>query len=135
MSWGFRGWTKIWTEQVDESKADIERAIRLSPFDSWSPLYAIGMAFILTDADRADEALPWAQKAVQDASHWAPCYRMLAAALAHLGRIEEARAVIGQCLELDPALTLSRFAAAAPFKGGPKFDRFLDDLRKAGLPE
>ncbi len=135
MAWGFRGWANAWAEHVEEAKADFERAIRLSPFDSWSPLYAIGMAFVLTDADRAEEALPWAQKAVQEAPEWAPTHRNLAAALAHLGRTGEARAAMRRSLELDPDWTVSRLAAVAPHKGGPKFDRFLDDLRKAGLPE
>ena len=29
MSWGFRGWTKIWTEQVDESKDGVSRRLCL----------------------------------------------------------------------------------------------------------
>jgi len=64
---------------------------------------------------------------------------VLAAALAHLGKLEEAQSAVQAGLALDPAFTLRRFRANAP-SDDPTFlaqrERvYYDALRKAGVPE
>jgi hypothetical protein len=62
----------------------------------------------------------------------------LAAALAHLGRLDEARAAAQAGLALSPAFTISRHHANAP-SDNPTYlaqrERFYDGMRKAGVPE
>ena len=53
----------------------------------------------------------------------------LAAALANLGRLEEAQSEVKAGLALDPGFTISRFQTGGG--GGPP----LDGMRKAGVPE
>ena len=57
-----------------------------------------------------------------------------AAALGHLGRIDEARIEIDKILALHPIATLAR-ARHASFRYEWMYDLYLDGLRKAGLPE
>ena len=62
----------------------------------------------------------------------------LAAALAHLGRLDEARAATKAGLALDPTFTICRFRAGAS-SDNPTYlaqrERISDGMRKAGVPE
>jgi adenylate cyclase len=62
-----------------------------------------------------------------------PAYRFRAAALAQLGRTDEAAALIRQLLKIQPNATVSRTTRLA---WNPAATAILvDGLRKAGLPE
>ena len=63
--------------------------------------------------------------------------RQLAAAYVGLGKIDEARAVIAEFLENDPDYTLAkvRLNFEGRFTDGKQLERFINDLRTAGLPE
>jgi hypothetical protein len=62
----------------------------------------------------------------------------LAAALAHLGRLSEARSAAQAGLALNPTFTIAR-ARAAPPSDNPIYlaqrERIYDGMRKAGVPE
>jgi hypothetical protein len=62
----------------------------------------------------------------------------LAAALAALGQLEEARTAAKAGLSLDPTFTVSRLRARAP-SDNPTYlgqrERIYDGIRKAGVPE
>ena len=60
---------------------------------------------------------------------------MLAAALAHLGQLEEARAAVAAALEAKPDLTLAYLEKTLPTKQPDGLAPYLDGLRLAGLPE
>ena len=58
----------------------------------------------------------------------------LAAPLAKLGRLDEARATAARLLALDPGFTISRWSAAVGI--APHIsDAVTDAMRLAGLPE
>jgi hypothetical protein len=62
----------------------------------------------------------------------------LAAALARLGQIEEARAAAQHGLALDSTFTIARFRAGASSDRSTflaQRERIYDDIRKAGIPE
>ena len=54
-----------------------------------------------------------------------------------MGRLEEARAVITKFLENDPGYTIEklRLSLAEKFRDPNDAELWIDDLRKAGLPE
>jgi tetratricopeptide (TPR) repeat protein len=62
----------------------------------------------------------------------------LAAALAHLGRLEEARSAVQAGLALHPAFTLRRYRTN-PYSDNPTYlaqrERIYEGMRKAGVPE
>jgi adenylate cyclase len=60
----------------------------------------------------------------------------LAANLAQLGRLDEARAEAAAILRIDPKYTIDGTQRQlALFKRTEDVEHFLDGLRKAGLPE
>lgn len=60
---------------------------------------------------------------------------ILAAVLVRLGRIEEARAVIAAFREQEPDFTLATMEQRHTFQNRTYIERFMEDLRTAGLPE
>jgi hypothetical protein len=58
------------------------------------------------------------------------------ASCAHLGRLQEAQQWLARLLEVDPGLTISWLKAyATTFLPPETVAVYLEDLRKAGLPE
>ncbi len=60
-------------------------------------------------------------------------HRLLAAAYGQIGRIEDAEWEVGEVLTLQPAFSLKAERARAAYIN-PGLDRYIDGLRKAGLP-
>jgi adenylate cyclase len=60
---------------------------------------------------------------------------LLAATLGQMGRIEEARDAWREALIINPAYSLEQRRNVLPFKNPADFDRIVEGLRKAGLPE
>ena len=111
-----------------------ERGMRLSPFDPWAfaAFDAQAMSHLLRG--RYEEARRAAYKSVQANPAHSITYVQLAAALAKLGRLKEARAAAVRVLELHPTFRSSRQFAGV--NCAPALAESLGDaLRAAGLPE
>lgn len=61
-------------------------------------------------------------------------HRNLAAVYVRLGRLEEARVEVLKLLKKNPHYTL-KMENLRPYKDSAQRDRFINDLRKAGVPE
>ena len=85
-------------------------------------------------ARRFDDSVQWGRRAVAAAPGANIARTTVAAALAHLGRIDEARAEIVWLLKYQPNATLARQRLAS-FSHDWMYDLYLDGLRAAGLPE
>jgi TolB-like protein len=85
-----------------------ERAIRLSPFDPWvfAAFHSITLGHF--HRGRYQEALAAATKAVHSNAAHSISYMLLAASLAGLGRLQEAKAAAVRVLELQPTFRYSR---------------------------
>jgi Flp pilus assembly protein TadD len=80
------------------------------------------------------------RRAIEANRNYPPAYFNLAAALAQLGRLDEARSTARTLLALDPNFTISRARAAwTAMSDDPRclagVERQLYGLRKAGMPE
>ncbi len=122
--------------RLDEAKEALEMAERLSPRDPilWASTVVRSLACILSRD--YEEALKWARKTIRNPrskGYWPQA--ALAASLAHLGRMEEARAAVAAALEAMPELSLSYLAKTLPTREPGGLDPYLEGLRKAGLPE
>ncbi len=60
---------------------------------------------------------------------------LLAASLGHMGLIDEAREAWGELLRVNPAYSLEQRRNVLPYKNPTDFERIVEGLRKAGLPE
>ena len=58
-----------------------------------------------------------------------------AAALAHLGRADEARAALARVHAINPAFSAKFIDTVLPIRNPVDRDHYVDGLRKAGLPE
>lgn len=116
----------------------VELAVRGREFVPAGPLrqtvlFAGALACI--HARRDADAVAWADAANALDPRFVNTLRIRAAGLAHLGRIDEARATVARVLGIDPGETLSRSNAVNPLREFPGFVRFVEGLRMAGLPE
>ena len=111
-----------------------ERALRFSPFDRLNHLsyHALAIAHFLRG--RYEEAAHAARRSVQSIPSSSISRSVLTAALAKLGRIEEAKAVALQVLALDiPSFSAARFCAAMGLPT-PLAEPMTDAWTTAGLP-
>ncbi len=123
-----------WAGEAEKAIAWSERGMRLSPFDPWAfaAFDAQAMSHLLRG--RYDEACHAAHRSVQANPAHSITYVQLAAALAKLGRHEEARRAAARVLELHPTFRFGRQFAGV--NCAPELAEVLGGaLRSAGLPE
>jgi TolB-like protein len=122
--------------RADEAIQNLEMAIRLSPKDplQWVTFFAVGMAHF--SEGRYDAAADWARRSLQwKRTNNTLAYPLLAASYAHLGRIEEARAMLEEQLRIQPQFSDSMLRAFYSTADPDVLGRYIDGLRMAGLPE
>jgi TolB-like protein len=123
-----------WAGEAERAIEWSERGMRLSPFDSWTWAAFDAQAMSHLVRGRYEEACRAAYKSVQANPAHSITYVQLAAALAKLGRLDEARAAAARVLELQPAFRYSRQFAGV--NCAPALAEALAGaLRSAGLPE
>jgi TolB-like protein/Flp pilus assembly protein TadD len=135
-SWNASGWVRMYLGESASAIEHFERAMRLSPLDPLTYFASTGMAFAHAFAGRYDEAISWATKALHEQPNWTTALRVAAIANALSDRMVEARAAVACLREVDPALRLGNVdRVAPPFRRAEDRVRFIESLRKAGLPE
>jgi adenylate cyclase len=136
LGWMVRGFVYVvGRNQPEPAIKSLERALRLSPFDPLGFLNATWLAHAHLAARRLETAIEWADRALHSQPRVIVAVRAKIIALAHLGRLDEARAELDRMLALYPGLTIAGFRpTTAAFD--PEFVEFaLAGLRLAGLPE
>jgi hypothetical protein len=77
----------------------------------------------------------WAAKTIEVLPEFPAGWRYLVASLAHLGRMDEAIAAKDQLLRILPHESLGLVRTVLPWDNADFMQRFIDGLRKAGVPE
>jgi adenylate cyclase len=131
---GFSAVTRAWRGESAIAIQQAEQALRLSPFDPLSNIRHMAIAIAHFVAGRFEEAAAAANRAAQALPRFSPPYWMRAAALASLGRIDEAEAVAQQLLEVQPQFTIGSITSA-PFANREILAALGNALRRVGLPE
>jgi TolB-like protein/Flp pilus assembly protein TadD len=134
------GIAKVLLGRSAETEPHINEALRLSPRDTiaYRWMVWVGVAKVHLNADA--EALVWLRRGLDANRNYAFAHFNLAAALARLGELGEARATVQAALTLDPSFTISRFREAANARSdNPTFrvgrERTVEGMRLAGVPE
>lgn len=117
----------------DEAVAPLSEALRLSPRDQFNWLWHYLMGFALFVAGRYEEALAWADTSLRENSGVPGAYRVRAVCLSQLGRIDEAKAALGEFLRLSPDATVTSTMAQVPLKRPEDIKRYINALKQAGL--
>jgi tetratricopeptide (TPR) repeat protein len=131
---------KIYIGRAEQTEAHTNEALRLSPHDTNAYVWmsVAGWAKLLLGRD--DEAASLLQRAIEINRNNPMGYFWLAAALAHLGRLNEAHAAAQAGLARSPTLTIARYVKLGLERWGENVylaqrERLRDGMRKAGVPE
>jgi TolB-like protein len=114
--------------QSEEAVALLEKAMQLNPFYPDQYLWHLAGAYY--NLYRYDEAI----RAVQRMQNPTEGRRVLAASLAQLGRLYEARQEAEKVLKAHPNFTVERWASVVPDRLESDVAHFVEGLKKAGLP-
>jgi len=130
-----RGHIHALRNQPEAAIEAIERARRLSPFDPYTSFYSVDIAIAHLAARRFEQAIEWADRALHDLPRLVGVMRVKVAALAHLGRLDEARLELSRVLAIYPKLTIAGLREYAHFMAPEVLELQVTGLRLAGLPE
>ncbi len=132
-----RGYVLTLNGRAEEALDEYDEALRLSPRDpiAFGMMTMRSVALILLR--RHEEAVEWARRSQRQPGAaqvgWPHAHE--ATALAHLGRVDEARAALALSLAIHPTFSVSFIDAVLPFRNPADRDHYVDGLCKAGLPE
>jgi TolB-like protein len=132
------GLAKYFIGLGERTEAHISEALRLSPRDTFAFrwLFFGGVAKLHLGADT--DAVAWLRRSIEANRSYPLAHFVLAAALALLGELDQARAAAQAGLTLDPTFTIRRFRVNTP-SNHPTFlaarQRVYEGMRTAGVPE
>ena len=131
------GWAKYLLGRGEETQGHIYEALRLSPRDIWifQWMNIAGLAKLQLGAE--EDAVAWFRRSIEANRNQPMAHFLLAATLARLGELDEARASAEAGLALNPDFTVRRFNN--PLSDNPTFlagaERICEGMRLAGIPE
>jgi tetratricopeptide (TPR) repeat protein len=136
----FIGLGKIFIGRAEEAEAHVGEALRLSPRDTNAHTWKSFAGTAKTILGSYEQAATWFRRATEANRNYPTPYFLLAAALAYLGRLDEARSAVKAGLALNPTFAISRARASwTAMSDDPTYlaqlEPILDGLRKAGVPE
>ncbi|MGA2794825.1 MAG: adenylate/guanylate cyclase domain-containing protein [Roseiarcus sp.] len=132
------GLWKAFVGRSEETEAHVREALRLSPRDPWaySWMHMAGTALLLLG--RPNDATAWLRRSIEANRNFPNSHFFLAAALAHLDRLEEARSEVANGLALNPRFTIAGHRAGI-VSADPAYlsqrEYGYDGMRKAGVPQ
>lgn len=129
------GWLHAYLGNHDEAIQRFRRALVLSPRDPLAFRSRAGLAFALLFSGHPEDALAEASRAQNEAPGFTPAHRVRVVALAGLGRLAEASAVVADLAALVPGITIGYVLAETRFVRPEDRARLEEGLRAAGLPD
>jgi TolB-like protein/class 3 adenylate cyclase len=132
-AWYFSGWVKIYLGEPETAIQHATQAMRLSPNDAHLVNMQAVVAYGHLYAGRFNEAVSWAELAVQK-SHLT-AWRVLAASYALSGRHEQAQRAMSHLRDFDPTRRISDLKDAIPLRRPQDLAILVEGLRLAGLPD
>jgi len=132
------GWAKSLLGRSTETEAHTHEALRLSPRDIYAFRWMNGIGIAKSQMGADAEAVPWLRRSIEANPNQPVSHFLLAAILARLGDIDQARATVQAGLAGNPGFTIRRFRAN-PLSDNPTYlawrERMYEGMRAAGVPE
>jgi tetratricopeptide (TPR) repeat protein len=134
------GLGKIFVGRAEETEAHVAEALRLSPRDTLAYPWMHTAGYAKSHLGSWEQAVAWYRRAIEANRNFPYPHFQLAAALAQLGRLDEAQSAAKAGLGIDPAFTVSRARALwTAMSDDPTYlaqlEPIREGMRKAGLPE
>jgi adenylate cyclase len=130
---GFLANVLLYCGEPHKAVVHARRAIRYMPV--YPPWFVEILSAAYRDAGMPDLAIAAARETVRVTPTAIQARLTLAGALIRCGWLAEARRVVGEARELDPNLTLGRWAASQPYRDANVLAGVLGDLRELGIPQ
>jgi TolB-like protein/Flp pilus assembly protein TadD len=129
------GITLAFADRGHEAIPILEKGIRLSPYPETNYLHSLAFAYFL--AEKYEEGIEAARRAVRIQPKNPIARRGLVACYFMSGREEEARAEALKAIRLDPNWSISEAQSRVGLgiKNKNQAKKYYDALRKAGIPE
>ncbi len=134
-AWLFSGWVKVLLGEPEVAIERFARAMRLSPQDVQFFNMQTGTAGAHFVACNYVEASTWAEAAVRGHPNYVLPNSIIAASAALAGRPAEAHKAMARLRQLGPASRVSNLVDLFPMRRPEDVARWVDGLRRAGLPE
>ena len=134
------GFGKILIGRPEETEAHIVEALRLSPRDTMAYQWLNIAGIAKNHLGLWEQSVAWFRRAIEANRNFPSANFNLAAALAQLGRLDEAHSAVMIGLTLNPSFAFSPTRAAWTAMSDDKtyltrLEPYLEGLRKAGVPE
>ncbi|HEX7005838.1 MAG TPA: tetratricopeptide repeat protein [Alphaproteobacteria bacterium] len=129
---GATGMALTYAGRGEEAIGELETAMRLDPHYPSMVLHFLAQA--LFSVGRYEEAAEKLCERIARTPTTDSSRMLLASCYGHLGRLDEARGVWAELLEVNPDFSLAQRQRVLPFKNPTDFQRIVDGLAKAGLP-
>ena len=124
--WYASGAIRAWVGQPDLAIQHLETSLRLSPRECVSvPLGLMGTAYFFKR--QFGEAASKLLQSIQDDPGYPPAYRALASCYAHMGRLDEAHAIVARLRAITPQILPS----VLPWRDPEDRELYLSGLRLA----
>lgn len=111
----------------------LRTVLRLDPRYANNAALLADMALSYLQLGQYEDAVTYGRKAVSIRPDYARVYHRLAAALAHLGHVTEARDTLDKAVALEPGFGERMVITTYPFRKPEHLEILLSGLRKAGL--
>jgi TolB-like protein len=132
---GYAGVGALRSGELEEAERYQLRAIELNPADFTGQWQFTAMANIRLLQHRFDEAVTWSHQALSLSASNPISIWLLAVALAHLGRIDEAASWRVRLEEILPNCTLASIRRGQSMRNPAHLEILIEGLRLAGLRE
>jgi TolB-like protein/class 3 adenylate cyclase len=134
------GLGRILIGRAEETEAHIGEALRLSPRDILAYIWMTYAGIAKLYLGSCEQAVARFRRTIETNRNYPLAHFHLAAALAELGRLDEAHSAVKAGLTLNPAFAISRARANwTAMSDKPTYlaqiERVLEGMRKAGVPE
>lgn len=93
-NWATAGWVRLYAGQTEAALEHFQKALRLSPRVRSGVWVGMGNAYFM--AGRLAEAEATLRRSLESQAQWPPTFRILASCYAHLGRFDDARAMLAR---------------------------------------
>jgi TolB-like protein len=132
------GYAKYLLGRAAETEAHVNEALRLSPRDIYSFSWFMFIGQAKFQLGEYGEAVEWFRKSHELNRNYPTAHFHRAAALALLGRLDEAKAAARESLAQNPGFTIRLFLSVTT-SNNPAYlngrERLCEGMRLAGMPE
>jgi tetratricopeptide (TPR) repeat protein len=135
MRLAYNAWAYVWLGEPEAALSCTEQGLRIGRFSANSTPLRGAAAIACVEAGRYEAALAHVKEGMLLTQNYTSFYKSAAAALAQLGRMEEAQAELAKSLALLPDDSISGMRARSGYQDNAATRRLFDGLRLAGLPE